>query len=84
MAIRDCSNLPDDQVPKWVRRAREARRLRQRLGETLLCSCDEYFPTRNKVLGHCKLTGHKPLVTTPEDKFLVFRDPKTGEVIPRG
>lgn len=26
MAIRDCSNLPDDRVPDWVRRKRENKR----------------------------------------------------------
>lgn len=26
MAIRDCSGLPDDRVPEWVRRSRERSR----------------------------------------------------------
>jgi len=65
-AIRDVSDLPDDRVPAWVLRSRNARRY----GDKLLCSCNLHFATRGQVLAHCDGTGHKPMVTTPDDAFI--------------
>lgn len=66
MAIRDVSGLPDDRVPAWVRRHREARRA----DRLLLCSCNLHFAMRGEVLAHCDATGHAPLVTSPNDPYL--------------
>lgn len=67
MAIRDVSGLPDDQVPDWVRRARE----RERAERLKVCSCDRHFDSRARLLNHCDANpGHTPRVACADDKFL--------------
>lgn len=60
MAIRDCSGLPDDQVPGWVREHRE----RARNARRMVCrTCGATRSRRNELLGHLSThPGHVPLV----------------------
>lgn len=67
MAIRDCSGLPDDQVPAWVRQARERARAERR---KICGTCSRHYPRRNELLGHLSLSGHVPLVKDDGDRFL--------------
>jgi hypothetical protein len=53
MSIRDVSNLPDDQVPDWVRRSREAKREAE--ARTCPC-CRAHFPSRAELMEHFQAT----------------------------
>ncbi len=70
MAIRNFCDVPDDQVPAWVRERREAERARRASNRRRLCSCGMSFANRNYVLGHCDATGHAPAFPSDDDKFL--------------
>lgn len=76
MAIKDVSGWPDDRVPAWVREARERDREARRIERLKLCSCNLHFGLRREVLEHCRDTGHAPLVTGLEDKYLKLREKK--------
>jgi hypothetical protein len=67
VSIRNFIDVPDDQVPAWVRERDRAWRRQENLK---MCSCNLHFGTRNEVLNHCDATGHRPLVVSADDRFI--------------
>lgn len=70
MSIRNFIDVPDDQVPEWVRKRREERRAARAAERRRTCSCNQVFPHRGWLLNHCDATGHKPIVVETLDSCI--------------
>lgn len=72
MSIRNFIDVPDDQVPAWVRERREADRAARHGLQRRTCSCGAVLANRNYLLGHLDVkTDHQPIVEDWLDRCLV-------------